>query len=185
MSSLNLMCDIPGSTDLIDNMEDLNRLTLELFTNKTQYNKYLSKHNPKAYQELEEYRQKIQSNKIILEENMLSMLNSACSLKSSSSFLSSRENNIISSSVQDAFDILIKELLKDIEMNNTIYERKESYGEEEEEEETLFGNIETSTPTYSFWSGDRILRQPTQNDNFLPHYPTNTTVFRRNIGKKK
>ena len=39
-------------------MNDMDRLTLELFTNKSQYKKYLSKIEPENYNEMQDFREK-------------------------------------------------------------------------------------------------------------------------------
>jgi hypothetical protein len=44
-------------------MQPIDKLTLELLTNKSQYKKYLSKEDPKRFQENKEYLEKIQKNK--------------------------------------------------------------------------------------------------------------------------
>lgn len=44
-------------------MENLDKLTLQLLSNKNQYNKYLSKEDPARYREHQEYLQKIKKNK--------------------------------------------------------------------------------------------------------------------------
>jgi hypothetical protein len=159
----------------MESMGDVNRLTLELFTNKTQYNKYLSKNEPVEFQKRKEFRDKIVFHKDAILEKTEYLIH----------------NMSNSPSVQEAFDFFVKEVIKDIEMNTSfndkIYEEEED-DEEEEDNEMLFGVIDkppSGVPTQSFWSGDKVFRQPSNHDAFLSHYPTNTSFRRRVVNPKK
>jgi hypothetical protein len=164
-------------------MNNMDKLTLELFTNKTQYRKYLSKNDPDKYNSLQEEREKILNyKKEILErtEQLLSFPDLA-----------------ISPLVQESFDnyvnVLIKEIetkkleLKDLEDNST-------------DEEILFKNIdevnnypspirreiEEKNEKKTFWNNDHdVSNYGKKQDGIFNHYPTNTSVRKRFVGRHK
>jgi len=158
-------------------MDSVDKLTLELFTNKTQYRRYLSKNDPENYRRLEEKREKYQKYKREILEKVESMLNSP--------------DLAVSVLVQETFENFVDVLIKEIETNAldlTDYN-------DSEDEDTLFKNIEPSPikreleselEKKTFWQSN------TNNDIFygekkegiFNHYPTNSSVRKRFVGRR-
>ena len=151
-------------------MNDMDKLTLELFTNKNQYKKYLSKIEPENYNEMKFFREKCLEYK---DEIM----------KQVEILLLGNDDDIYNHFIQDSFGIFARELIKDIEKksekeiesDNAIY-AEEDY-DEDEEDEMLFPPDKMVEPVekYSFWGKERVIQQ----NAFVSHYPTNTSVRRR------
>ena len=159
-------------------MNEMDKLTLELFTNKTQYRKYLSKIEPENYEQ--EFREKcleykdeiLKQVEILLQNNDTDTLN---------------YNHFI----QDAFGVFAREIIKEIEKKqdydegkkNDIYE--EDVYDNEDDDEILFPPDKMIVPVekHSFWGKERVIQQNASSD-FISHYPTNTSVRRRLIGRR-
>ena len=153
-------------------MNDVDKLTLELFTNKTQYKKYLSKLDPENYNEILEFREKC----IEYKEDLLKRLDH---------LLSNAEIN----NIHDPFYKFTSDLIIDIERerqkDDDIYEYAyEEEGKEEEEDDVLFppNNMTEPVAKYSFWGKERVI--PQNSNDFITHYPTNTSVRRRYVGRR-
>jgi hypothetical protein len=152
-------------------MQPIDKLTLELLTNKSQYKKYLSKEDPKRFQENKEYLEKIQKNKSKI-------------LRITNEFLENPEKQF-TTELNDMFLIFGKSMIKYIELKAV--ERENLYNEnnnesEEEDDDILFDtekmeeteqpnksdifdifSLEKTLPTkrhdiQSFW-GKQILRK--------------------------
>jgi hypothetical protein len=158
-------------------MNDIDRLTLELFTNKTQYKKYLSNIDPDKYNEIELFREKCIENKDkILEKTEKLLLN----------------YHVRSDFVEEPFYRYVNELLKEIEKESKHCDSDNAIYEEDEEDDVLFppnkmvdyDTKEESIPIekHSFWGKERVIQQ-NSNDAFFSHYPTNTSVRRRFVGR--
>jgi hypothetical protein len=147
-------------------MNDMDKLTLELFTNKNQYKKYLSKIEPTN--DVKIFREKCLEYKdeIMKRVEMLLLDN---------------DNDIDNHFIYDSFGIFARELIKDIEKKSEKKENEvESDTEEdynEDEDEMLFPPDKMVEPVekYSFWGKERVIQQ----NAFVSHYPTNTSVRRR------
>lgn len=161
-------------------MNDIDRLTLELFTNKTQYKKYLSKMDPDNYNEIEIFREKCLEHKDII-------------LKKTENLLLTYHFHS-ADYVQEPFYRYVNELLKEIEKESKHYDSDNAiYEEYNEEDEVLFppdkmieyDTKEEYTPIekHSFWGKERVIQQ-NSNDEFISHYPTNTSVRRRFVGRR-
>jgi hypothetical protein len=113
-------------------MDEIEKMTLELLTNKNQYNKYLSKEDPKKFREHQEYLEKIAKFKGKI-------------LNLSKQFLENPEKSF-NLEMDEMFSIFAKTSIKYLEMreleNENLYNMKEDKQEEQEQEETLFGNID-------------------------------------------
>jgi hypothetical protein len=110
-------------------MESIDKITLELLINKNQYNKYLSKEDPKKFRENQEYLEKIKKYK----EKILNL---------SKQFL---ENPEISFNLEmnEMFSIFAKTSIKYLEMKELENENLYNYNQEDDnEEESLFGTID-------------------------------------------
>lgn len=169
-------------------MNAVDKLTLELFTNKMQYKKYLSKIEPDNYSEIQEFREKCLEYKNEI-------------LKQMEELLTTTEDII----TKDLFYIFTSELIKEIERKKEVNLDLENAGEiyeEEDDDEVLFppdkmmnrekeeDNEENEeekeyrpTEKYSFWGKERVIQQ-NSNSDFISHYPTNTSVRRRFVGRR-
>jgi hypothetical protein len=82
-------------------------------------------------------------------------------------------------------------------MNNSPF-LLEDYAEEEEEDEdevmfpvTKMGSLDSfhtdkdnGMEKKSFWSKDRVIKRETYSEAILSHYPTNSEIRKRYVGKK-
>jgi hypothetical protein len=159
-------------------MNDTDKLTLELFTNKTQYKKYLSKMEPDNYNETKNFQEKcIQYKTEILKKTEELLL------------ITDFHSNFINNS----FYRFTSELIKEIEMEKDI-EKDDNYSDsyenqnqnEEENEDMLFppDKMIEKIPIekHSFWGKERVIQQ-NSNSDFIAHYPTNT-LKRRLVGRR-
>jgi len=161
-------------------MDSVDKLTLELFTNKTNYKKYLSKSDPDKYRLLEEKREKYQKYKsVILEktENMLTFPDLA-----------------VSALVQETFENFADVLIKEIETN--ALEMKD-FNDSESDEDVLFKNVEPSpikreldsesdseSKKKTFWQSNKDYSYGVKTEGIFDHYPTNTSVRKRFVGRR-
>jgi hypothetical protein len=147
--------------EIIENPE-INKLTLELFMNKTQYNKYLSKMNPEKYSVLDNEWKMIQKYKLSI-------------LTATEDLLQDRHKQI-SLDVNAAFDGYVRTLVRHFQQKEI--ENKQILVDEEvgdcEEEDELFGQ---TAPSY--WGKERVFkrgsRRPTLNS--LPFFPRKKETF--------
>jgi hypothetical protein len=163
-------------------MNNMDKLTLELFTNKTQYRKYLSKNDPDKYNSLQEEREKIlKYKKEILErtDQLLSFPDLA-----------------ISPLIQESFDNYLNIIIKEIETNKL---EIKDFEDNSTDEETLFKNIdemnnypspiqretEEKNEKKTFWNNDNdVSNYGKKQDGIFNHYPTNTSVRKRFVGRR-
>jgi len=107
-------------------MQAIDKLTLELLTNKTQYKKYLSKEDPKRFQENKEYLEKIKKNKSKI-------------IRITNEFLENPEKQF-TTELNDMFLIFGKSMIKYIELKaierDNLYNNRDE--EEDEDDEILF-----------------------------------------------
>lgn len=157
-------------------MNDIDKLTLELFTNKTQYKKYLSKIDPENYNNIEfaEFREKCINHKDKILQKTEYLLSNY---------------SFHPDSLEDPYYRFVKELIMEIEIENqkieTETEMQEYWNEEDiEEEDMLFpekrqeGEEEVK---HSYFGKERVIQRDS-NGEFVSHYPTNTS--RRRFGWK-
>jgi hypothetical protein len=101
-------------------MNEIDLLTLKLLTSKRQYNHYLANANPEKSAEIEEYKQKVEK----YVPKMKTLIGK---------YFENPETQT-SNDVDDVIENCFKTLIKHFEMQDL------EKNEEEEEEETLFGN---------------------------------------------
>jgi hypothetical protein len=163
-------------------MNDVDRLTLELFTNKSQYKKYLSKIEPENYNEMQGFREKCLEHKCEILKQVEMLLNET----------DDNDNDNQNHYIQDSFGIFAREVIKEIERkiqkevdsDNAIYDNED----DEDDDDMLFPPdkmVDNSKPVekYSFWGKERVIQQNASKD-FISHYPTNTSVRRRFVGRR-
>ena len=129
-------------------MDEIEKMTLELLTNKNQYNKYLSKEDPKKFREHQEYLEKIAKFKGKI-------------LNLSKQFLENPEKSF-NLEMDEMFSIFAKTSIKYLEMreleNENLYNMKEDKQEEQEQEETLFGNMDENVESIDDFELDENLK---------------------------
>jgi hypothetical protein len=86
----------------------------------------------------------------------------------------------VSPLVRESFQRFVNTLIREIQTDALLPQEYNEYDDEEDEDTTIFTNMEDSSAKKSFWSGDRVLKQ---NDIF-DHYPTNNLVRKRFVGRK-
>jgi hypothetical protein len=167
-------------------MDSVDKLTLELFTNKTQYKKYLSKSDPDKYRLLEEKREKYEKyKKEILEktEKMLSFPDLA-----------------VSPLVQETFENFVDVLIKEIETNAL---EVKDFNDSGSDEDVLFKNIvpspikreleleyesesDSESKKKTFWhsNNNNDFFYGEKKEGIFDHYPTNTSVRKRFVGRR-
>jgi len=165
-------------------MNDTDKLTLELFTNKTQYKKYLSKIEPDNYNEIRVFREKCVKYKdeILNKTEKLLLLS----------------DDYIYNFMNNPFYKFTNEIIKEIELEiqkkneNDIYENNFDFSydaeeEEDDDDDVLFPSDKMiDTPIvekHSFWGKERVIQQ-NSNSDFIAHYPTNMSVRRRFVGRR-
>lgn len=159
-------------------MDTVDKLTLELFTNKTNYRKYLSKSDPERFHLLEKKREKYQKYKREILEKTEKML--------------SFPDLAVSSLIQETFENYADVLIKEIEMNAleiTDYNDSES----DNDEDVLFKpspikrEFESSeSEKKTFWQSNSDFEKTygTTQEGIFNHYPTNTAVRKRFVGRR-
>jgi hypothetical protein len=115
-------------------MEAIDKLTLELLTNKTHYKRYLEKEEPKKYQEHQTYLEKIQKYKHKI-------------LNLSKEFLENPEK-MFNTEMNEMFKIYSKTMIRYIELKEVERENLYHKDEESDEEEILFDSekMESTNP---------------------------------------
>lgn len=113
-------------------MESIDKITLELLTNKQQYNKYLSKEDPQKYREHQLYLEKIKKYKSKI-------------LNLSKQFLENPEMSF-NLEMNEMFSVFAKTAIRYIELRELENENQYNIGREKEEidedDDVLFGKID-------------------------------------------
>ena len=140
----------------------IDKLTLELLINKQQYSKYLSKTDPKKYDEFKEY-------KSILRKYAVDIIDMT-------SQLIENPNHPYSVEIEESFNAFSKSIFRYFEMKEL--EQSNEYNQHyKKDEDMMFAHCETplleedaenetdsleETPTKtmkSFWGGHRVIKQ--------------------------
>jgi hypothetical protein len=110
--------------------ESIDKLTLELLTNKSQYKKYLSQTNPEKYKQQQEHLDKIAKYR--------------SKIHSMFSQLMENPEKQITTKINESFDHFVRTCMNHFEMKELDY--KTSYEKEvEEDDDVLFGNCESNS----------------------------------------
>jgi len=135
---------------LIGDMEYTNnyvdKITLEMFMNKSSYNKYLSKSDPKKYDEIQVYKKKMRLYSIDIVDI--------------TSHLLENETEKYNTEINEAFETYVKTVIKYLDMKKVEKSNKYNDSYENDEDETMFdpnkmeGNIAMlqTKQKPSFWS---------------------------------
>ena len=123
-------------------MNDVDKLTLELFTSKNTYRRYLAKTDPETFQKQERLQEKIYEHKAEILVRIEEMLSRPSTFSSSSSSAPSYE-------LTESFERFLSVLLQEIEsaklreMNDSPflvedYEDRVATGQDKEDDDTMF-----------------------------------------------
>lgn len=169
-------------------MNDVDKLTLELFTSKNTYRKYLAKTDPETFQKQERLQEKIVENKWEILSRFEEMLSS--SLPSPSAELTESFERFISVLLQEIESAKLRDQNQDLESpflmeESEDYEKVERDADEDDEEMFAVTKMSSSdNEKKSFWSKDRVIKRDTYSEAILSHYPTNSEIRKRYVAKR-
>lgn len=163
--------------------EYIDKITLELLLNKNHYNKYLSKTNPKKFEEHKEYKQKLKKYSI----DIIDM----------TSQLIENPNTQFSNEIEESFHIYIQSIFKYFELNEL--KKANKYYENDEDEDTMFVNMdnyennhnydndndeliekENNQFSHSFWGKEKVVKKQSSildNDLHMMKYYKSKNYF--------
>lgn len=130
--------------------EYLDKLTMELFLNKSHYAKYLKKTDPKRHDEYKAFTCKLKKYSVDIVDI--------------TSALIENPKQAPTLDIEESFDVFVKSIIRHMEMKE-IENPQDQEGEDEED--TLFGQIdepEHIAPSQSFWSKERVVKKPMDMD---------------------
>ena len=168
-------------------MNDVDKLTLELFTSKNTYRKYLAKTDPETFQKQVMLQEKIDENKSEILERIEEMLSGP---------LSSVPSGELTESFERFLSILLQEIesakLREMESRSNspfLVEDYEDYSEKNRDEDDMMFPVtkmesSDSLEKKSFWSKDRVIKRETYSEAIMSHYPTNSEIRKRYVGKR-
>jgi hypothetical protein len=167
----------------------VDKLTLELFTSKNTYRRYLAKTDPETFQKQVILQEKIEEHKAEILGRIEEMLSGH-----STSF------SVPSGDLTESFERFLSVLLQEIESaklrekNNSPFliedyvEKEMDQGEDEDEvmfPVTKMGSSDSlDNEKKSFWSKDRVIKRETYSEAIMSHYPTNSEIRKRYVGKR-
>ena len=168
-------------------MNDVDKLTLELFTSKNTYRKYLAKTDPETFQKQEMLQEKICEHKVEILHRIEEML-------------SGPSSSVPSGELTESFERFLSILLQEIESSKLremesrsnspfLVEDYEDYSEKNREEDDMMFPVtkmesSDSLEKKSFWSKDRVIKRETYSEAIMSHYPTNSEIRKRYVGKR-
>lgn len=126
-------------------MSDFDQLSIQMFSNKNHYKKYLAKTNPEKYSEGQEFVHKIKKNR----EKIISMF----------SILLENPEKQITNDINESFNQFVKACLNHFHMEKLAIMHdgdKDDYEVSSSEEDT---DIQEHIPTTSYW-GASVIKKP-------------------------
>jgi len=125
----------------------IDKLTLELFMNKSKYNKYIQKTDPRAYEEKQQYIDNLRRHRHRILELTKTLLDDP--------------EMMITTDVNSGFQDYTKVLISYLEMKTMELSGIRGTDKQEDDEDMLFSNMDSlpSLPTSSFWGKERISRR--------------------------
>ncbi len=131
--------------------DEINKITLELFMNKNNYKKYLSKTDPKKYEEHLKYLSNVNKYKHSITRITHDLLDNP--------------DMQITTDVNEIFEMYVKTLIAHLQQKE--YECADDDNSNNNNEDTLFGEIADDEPTprysnsmHSFWGKERVVKKP-------------------------
>jgi hypothetical protein len=129
--------------------EYLDKLTMELFLNKSHYAKYLAKTDPKKHDEYKAFTNKLKKYAVDIVDITSSLIENP--------------KQAPTLDIEESFDVFVKSIIRHMEMK----EIENPPDLEEGDEDNLFGQIDEQdpvTPSQSFWSKERVVKKPMNMD---------------------
>jgi hypothetical protein len=114
-------------------MDGVDKITLELLMNKSQYNKYLSIKDPNKFEEVKQHLEKVEKYK----DRIMEITNEYCE----------NQNTQNSTELDEAFSNFLKSCIRFIEMK----ELEEEPKYERDIEDTMFERCDNPSPMKTFW----------------------------------
>ena len=135
------------------NNAEIDKLTLELLLNKNHYSKYLSKNDPKKYDEFREFKAKLRKYSIDIVDI--------------TSQLIENPKKPFSTDIEDSFLTYVKSIFRHLELKKM----ENSSSHNEDDDDVLFGNFDKpddeSTPMIkSFWGKTQVVKKQSDFANF-------------------
>jgi len=134
----------------------IDKLTLELLMNKSKFQKYVEKTDPRKYAEIQDHR----SNIIKHRNSILSMAQD----------LLNDPDMQINTEINDSFDAFVKSAIRHIQYKEMQYKNLPSSKspftnqDDADEDDVLFGNMDNEDiPSSSFWGKDRVVKSKFNN----------------------
>jgi len=143
----------------------VDKITLELLLNKTNYQKYLSKSEPQKFAEYQEFLDNC-------EKHKRQMVNITCSL------INNPANNKCSTEVANAFETYAKVLIRYLEMKEMTDSIQAANNQEYNDDDVLFPAImdEPANSVSDFYLDDDLDQEPVApTPFFVPPAPNNRT----------
>jgi hypothetical protein len=137
----------PNSNAFVD------KITLELLMNKNHYRRYIAKTDPNQYDEMQEHLQTVSKHRNSILQITTDLLNNP--------------NKQITTEVNEIFDAYVKTLIrhfkmKELETTNP-YNKNQN---QDQDEDVLFGQMDETSETNSFWSNERVKKMQTTMPQF-------------------
>jgi len=146
--------------------EYIDKLTLELLINKSHYHKYLSKSDPKKYDEYKEYKAKLRKYAIDIIDITSQLIEDP--------------KKMYSNDIEESFHSYVKSIIKYFEIKEIQDANTQSeYNNEDEVIFTKFDNDETDNTNEntdhmkSYWGKEKVVKKPSS----YVHYDMN--IFRK------
>ena len=151
-------------TETIKN-EYIDKLTLELLINKTHYNKYLSKSDPKKYDEYKEYKAKLRKYAIDIIDITSQLIEDP--------------KKMYSNDIEESFHAYVKSIIKYFEIKEI--QDANTHSEYNNEDEVIFTKFDNGTnqsdentdQMKSYWGKEKVVKKPSS----FVHYDMN--LFRK------
>lgn len=146
--------------------EYIDKLTLELLINKTHYHKYLSKSDPKKYDEYKEYKAKLRKYGVDIIDITSQLIEDP--------------KKMYSTDIEETFNSYMKSIIKYFEIKEIQDSNKQS--EYNNEDDVIFTKFDNNTETNdnntndtvkSYWGKERVVKK---SSNYI-HYDMN--MFRK------
>uniref|UniRef100_A0A6C0B702 Uncharacterized protein n=1 Tax=viral metagenome TaxID=1070528 RepID=A0A6C0B702_9ZZZZ len=129
--------------------EYLDKLTMELFLNKSHYAKYLKNTDTKRHDEYKAFINKLKKYAVDIVDITSSLIENP--------------KQAPTLDIEESFDVFVKSIIRHIEMKVI-----ENPHDQDEEEDTLFGQMDQyvneSKPGKSFWSGEQVVKKSLNSD---------------------
>jgi len=129
----------------------LNKLTMEMFLNKNHYAKYLQKTDPVKHDEYRAFKKKLNKYAVDIIDITSQMIEAP--------------KQALSVDIEETFDSYVKALLRHFEMKEMELPSVNENERDDEDSETLFGNMDQYTEAKSFWGKEKVVKKSHMNND--------------------